>query len=157
MAAPRSPWIPLAALALLALIAGGAFVFFQGHAAPSAEPSPVVIPDDEGPEKPVTASRDPQGEPEEEPLDESLPPAQPSEAAARRALVAGLRARFSEPQLKAIARGSVTIEAGIRAQYGDSELAYEKMAEAWAKHCEKCGISEAERDALEDEAIRKGW
>lgn len=79
------------------------------------------------------------------------------DAQARLELVKGLRARFEVGDLKLIARASLKIEKRAREAHGETDAAYEKMDEDWAKLCKEKGITEAERDALEDEALRQRW
>ncbi|MBI3272171.1 MAG: hypothetical protein HYZ53_24475 [Planctomycetes bacterium] len=81
--------------------------------------------------------------------------ARPLSEARRR--VAALRARMSEEALRELARRSVAIEDAARAELGESEEAYERMAAEWAELCKSSGITEEERQALEDEAIRASW
>ncbi|MDF1660593.1 MAG: hypothetical protein P1V97_02390 [Planctomycetota bacterium] len=79
------------------------------------------------------------------------------EAQKRLSLVKGLRARFAESDLKLMVRASLKIEKRAREDLGETDAAYEKMDADWAKLCKEKGISEAERDALEDEALRQAW
>ena len=75
----------------------------------------------------------------------------------RRSLLETLEARFSEAQLRAIATRSVEIEDQARDAHGEGERAYAVMAEGWAKLCAERGITEAERDLIEDLSIQRGW
>lgn len=79
------------------------------------------------------------------------------EAKKRRELVKKLRERFDETELKFIARSSLKVEKRAIEELGESDAAYEKMDEEWAKLCKEKGITEEERDALEDEALRQAW
>ncbi|MBI5366490.1 MAG: hypothetical protein HZA54_05605 [Planctomycetes bacterium] len=74
-----------------------------------------------------------------------------------RRLAAALRRRFPEAELKAMAQQSVAAEDAARAEHGETEEAYAAMQAAWAELCKAKGITEEERQALEDEAIRSGW
>jgi len=74
-----------------------------------------------------------------------------------REIIIRLRKRLTEAQLKDIARRSVEIEETARAKLGESEAGYERMAIGWARLCTEWGLNEAERDAIEDQAIRQGW
>lgn len=78
-------------------------------------------------------------------------------ADSRKQLLLALRKRFSEDQLQTIAEESVRIENEARQNHGETEAAYAAMAAGWAKLCKAKGMTEEERDALEDEAIRKEW
>ena len=75
----------------------------------------------------------------------------------RQSLIEGLKKRFSEAQLRSLARRSVAIEDAARDALGETEDAYARMREGWSKLCAEEKLSEDERDVLEDEAIRKGW
>lgn len=79
------------------------------------------------------------------------------EAQKRLDLIKDLRARFAEGDLKLMARASLKIEKRAREDLGETEAAYERMDQEWAKLCKEKGITEAERDALEDEALRQNW
>lgn len=68
-----------------------------------------------------------------------------------------LQARFNEEQLKDLAQASEELEAKMRNEFGEAPELYEALAKAWAEHCAQHKITEVERDALEDEALRRGW
>lgn len=78
-------------------------------------------------------------------------------AATESRLIDELRNRLGEEKLREIARRSVSIEDRARENLGESEAAYARMAADWAALCQELGISEAHREAIEDEAIRQGW
>ena len=82
---------------------------------------------------------------------------EPPAAAAEPRLIDELRSRLGEEKLREIAQQSVSIEDRAREDLSESEAAYARMADEWATLCQEQGISEAERDAIEDEAIRQGW
>jgi hypothetical protein len=79
------------------------------------------------------------------------------EALHRFELVKGLRERFTDGDLRTIARASLAIETRVRQEKGENDAAYAMMDLQWAKLCKEKKITEEERDALEDEAIRKAW
>jgi len=81
----------------------------------------------------------------------------PAAAAPEPRLIDELRSRLGEEKLREIAQQSVSIEDRAREDLSESEAAYARMADEWATLCQEQGISEAERDAIEDEAIRQGW
>ena len=103
-------------------------------------------------------SSNPSPSPEADPMDsEPEPKPKPAPEPRRKELMAKLRERFDEDTLIKIAKESVAAEDAIRAELGDSDEAYERMEKAWAELCRTHGLSAVEREALENEAIVKGW
>ena len=141
------------ALGLLLLLG---FLWFRGGdpAAPAGQAPPASTEEDQ----PGPAELAPQaaaaGAPSL-PAREALPSA--AAAAGTPSPLKALRARFDEEALRGIALRSLAVEDEAREALGETEEAYAQMQRGWAALCQELRISEAERDALEDEALRRGW
>jgi hypothetical protein len=87
------------------------------------------------------------------PRDQALSP----EVLKRLALIKELNKRFTDGELRSIARASLDLELRTVEDHGENDAAYALLEMEWAKLCKEKKITEAERDVIEDEALRQGW
>lgn len=89
--------------------------------------------------------------------DPPLPPADPREKQARAQAVKTLEARIGRDRMKELAQQLEEQEFELRERLGENEAFFEALEQAQAAFCQAHALTEVERDALEDEAIRAGW